>query len=225
MSTLNGKLLLAVTDEVRKAHYLKVLHEHGVACCVVQSLKDAVTHAAQEPHCGILFDMKLMIKIHASKKSLFEDLLNGLPSASLNIGASSGDIRILPRGTMASACTSLDQFINVCAQFIHKNIISKSRETFHYNVLLALDCEFSEPCRTVCIDSSDEGCFLFYGNEDIAIGDTVWLRFPDTFSNTTVKAVVCWVRVWGTTQHIPGFGVFFENLHQTELQNCPPDEL
>jgi hypothetical protein len=214
---LNGKIILVVTDPIREKLFLKALNEHGVLCSVACSLTEAVTHASSELHCGIVVDMKLMIKKPASKNDAVNDLFNGLPCATVNIHEPSGDIRLLSQGKIAWGCSSLDQFISICAQFTPKIILRKKRAPIHYNVLFDRNPDFSSPFRSVCIDISDGGCFLFYGNNDIASGDAVWIKGSDTACNVPIKATVCWVREWGTSQCIPGFGVCIETQHQTEF--------
>lgn len=214
---LNRKIILVVTDPIREKKYLTALNEHGFLCCVAGSLTEAVTHASVEPHCGIVVDMRLMIKKSASKNDAVNDLFNGLPSATVNIHEASGDIRLLSQGKMAWGCSSLDQFISICTLFTPKIILLKKRAPIHYNVLFDRNSDFSAPFRTVCIDISARGCFLFYGDNDIAPGDTVWIKGSDTVCNIPMKATVCWVREWGTSQCVPGFGVCIEPQHQTEF--------
>jgi hypothetical protein len=74
--------------------------------------------------------------------------------------------------------------------------------------------EFNTPYKTVCIDISAGGCFLFCVMDDIVAGSTIWIQMPgsdhESPRKTVQKAVVYWVREWGTTQNIPGIGVHFE---------------
>ncbi len=210
--TMDVKLLLVVKDQKRERHYFDVLNEHGATCRAVSSLPDAVTTASEEPHCGVLVDMQLMLKIPSAQRMDVEDLLNCLPSATLNIHGPSGDIRILPRGVKASGCTSVEHFIKQCACSGPKIFFHRKRDPIHYNVTLDISPEFTSPYKTVCIDYSAGGCFLFCVREDFTVGRTVWITMPDAVSESPRKAVVCWIRVWGTTQSIPGIGVRFVDV-------------
>jgi hypothetical protein len=205
-----GTIILVVKNPERRAQYIDKLAEYGLSCCGADSLQEAVKHAAEEPHCGILIDIQQMLRISPSQKTEAEDMLNGLPSATMNIHAGSGAIRILPRGALVSGCSSLDQFVSVCVSFIPKLIFIRKREPVHFNVLLDRTSAFDRPDKTVCIDISTGGCFLFCVWEDIMIGDTVWIKMPETERDAPIKAVVCWVRRWGTSPQIPGIGVSFE---------------
>jgi hypothetical protein len=208
---LNLKIILVVSDSAEKDQYLHALEEHDAHCCVVSSLAEASAHASEEPHSGIAIDVRQMLRVTASNKGAVDDLLNGLPSATLNITALR-EVRLLPRGALAAHCSSIGGFITACSHFAAKIIYHRDRTSTHYNVLLDSDPGFPSPFRTVCIDLSAGGCFLFYGSEEIRTGNTVWIKFPDNISVEGVKATVCWSRAWGTSQCIPGLGVNFEGF-------------
>jgi len=209
--TADTNILLVVKDQQRKTRYIRVMDELGAVCCVVSSLQEAICHASEEPHCGVVVDMPLMIRVSDSIKTGLDELLSGLPSASVNIHATSG-IRILPRGALASACSSIDQFAKLCAGFRPKIIFSRIRKQIHLNVLLDLDPEFAGPEKTACIDISIGGSFLFCVRKDITVDGSVWLKLPESVCDYPIKGVVCWVRKWGISRNIPGIGLRFENI-------------
>lgn len=208
----SGAILLVVRDQQRKARYLAMLAERGAACGVAGSLQEAITRASAEPHRGVLVDMPLMIRVPDSIKTGVEDLLGGLPSATLNINVAAGSVRILPRGTLASTCSSLEQFISTCAGFGPKVISSRDRKPIHFNVLFDTAPDFAAPERTACIDISAGGCFLFCVRDDIEVGDRVWVRLPEPLDGSPFGGVVCWVRRWGATRKLPGIGLKFEDM-------------
>jgi hypothetical protein len=160
--------------------------------------------------------MALMIKVTTAIKTGFEDLLNGLPSATLNVNPSLDEIRILPRGTDATNCTSIDQFIDICTEFQPKFIYQRNRESININVLIDTAPTMQTPEKTATINVSPGGCFLFNVRDDIAIGSNLWIKFHDFDNVTVVNSRVTWKREWGTSREIPGIGVRFENI---------PDEL
>ena len=207
-----GGIVLVTGNQGRKERYLAALQACGATCLTVRSLREAIARASEMSHSGVLIDMPLMIRVADSLKAGVEDLLSGLPSATLNIHASSGNIRILPRGSLACACTDIASFCAICKQFSPRLIHDRQRKPIHHNVLLSLTSEFSEPEQTVCIDISPGGCFLFHVKGGIAVGDTVWLKFPADVFEGGIMATVCWTRPWGVTREIPGIGLKFEGL-------------
>ena len=212
-----NKIILVVNNDARKSTYLGLLEKHDVSWNVVESLKEAVKLATAEPHNGILIDMPLMIRTSPVMKIAVEDLLGALPGATLNFNASSGGLRLLPRGDKSSSCSSIDQFIGTCAAFRPKILFPKTRAPLHYNVLLDVSSDLANPERTVCIDISVGGCFLFCVRDDVAIGSTVWIKLVGLNHDTPIEGLVRWVCRWGTTNKIPGIGVEFMNLPK-ELQ-------
>jgi len=205
------KIILVVNNSAHEKIYHDTISGYGLDCCIVDSLQKAITHASVEPHTGILIDIQVMLKVPKSLIDSIVDLLSGLPSATLNINRSSETIRILSRGELSSECFSIEQLMAVCTQFVPKIIYFRKRELVYYNVLLDRDPEFNNSPynKTVCIDLSQGGCFVFCTWDDIAIGDDVWIKLPETVQPLPVKAVVCWIRKWGACQDIPGIGVKF----------------
>lgn len=205
-----ANILLVVKDLERKERYLRKMDELDAAFSVVSSLQEALLLATEEPHCGVLIDMLLMVRVPASIKGSVEGLLNSLPSATLNIHVPSGDIRILPREATVSECSSVGQFVKICAGFSPKTIFPRKRESLHFNALFDRDPDFKAADRTACMDISGAGCFLFSVRDDHAIGNTIWIKLVGANDDYPIKGVISWIREWGTTQHIPGIGVTFE---------------
>jgi len=209
---LSNKIILVVSVEARKSNYLRQLDKYDVSWNVVESLRDAVKLASIEPHNGILIDMPLMIRKSVTIKIAVDDLLCALPGATLNFNTLNGELHLLPRGDKSSDCTSIDQFIGVCAAFSPKLLFFKKRVPLHYNTLLDISETLENPDRTVCIDISVGGCYLFCVREDIDIDSTVWIKFVAFNHENPIEAKVRWICKWGATDKIPGIGVEFNNM-------------
>jgi len=209
---MDNKILLVVKDEIRKSAYLGLLDKYDVCWNVVGSLKEAINHASEDPHNGILIDMPLLIRTSAAVKIAVDDLLGALPGATLNFNALSGELRILPRGEKSSDCSSIEQFIAICAKFHPRILFSKKRVPIHYNALLAITPDLENSDRTVCIDISIGGCFLFCVKEDISINSPVWIKLVGLNYENPIEGIVKWICKWGTTNKIPGIGVEFHHL-------------
>jgi hypothetical protein len=206
---LDAQLIIVVGNPNRFINYKDLLAEKNVNFFHVSTLQEAIQSASENPYSGILIDMPLMIKVADSIKPAVDDLLSGLPSATINISAASRTIKILPRGTIASQCSSVDQFLDVCTAFCPKIIFTRKRKQINFNVLFDTTHDFASPEKTACIDISTGGCFIFSVREDIAEGSILWIKLPDTLFAFPVKCKVCWVRKWGMSQSMPGIGVSF----------------
>jgi hypothetical protein len=66
--------------------------------------------------------------------------------------------------------------------------------------------------RTVCIDFSPGGCFLFSVNDEITPQSTVWIRLIALSDPSPITSTVCWKREWGMTSEIPGIGIRFDEM-------------
>ena len=203
------KIILAAKSSERGALFQAFLRGYDVECCVVDSLQEVITHASTEEHAGVLIDMPLLIRKHVSIMNELDDILNGLPSAILNIHAPSGAVHFLSRGGISSGCSSIDHFIKICLQFVPKTIIYRYRQAFHHNVILYRTPELHDGYRSACLDISLSGCYLFYTRDDLLEGEPVWITFPEHIHPSPLKGMVSWVRTWGTTENIPGIGVTF----------------
>lgn len=210
------KIMLVVKDQARKESYLKLLGGFPVCWSIVGSLKDAINLASESPHSGILIDLPLMVRAPQAIKVGIDDLLDGLPSGTLNIHAANGELRLLTRGDRSLQCASIEEFIVVCAEFSPKLIFSRHRVRLHYNALFATTPDLCDPERTVCMDISTGGCFLIClrppDNGDIAVQSTIWVKLIGLNNDNPIEALVRWVREWGTSHNIPGMGVEFQNV-------------
>jgi hypothetical protein len=203
------KIILAVKTPARKAIFQRAISEYDLDCCVVETLQEVITHAALEEHAGILIDMQLLVRKHIGPVAELDDVLNSMPSAILNIKMPSGAVHILSRGDIASGCVTVDQFIIICRQFVPKKVVYRYRQAFHHNILISRSSEFTNAYKSACLDISTSGCYIFYTLDDICEGDSIWVKFPANVRTSPVKAIVSWIRKWGTSENLPGIGASF----------------
>jgi hypothetical protein len=209
---MENRILLVVRDEKRKSVYKKFFDEFNISWNEAESLHDAINLAAKDPHNGILIDMPLMIKTSPAIKTGIDDLLGSLPCATLNFSTASHGLRMFPRGDHAGGCSSIAQFVAVCAKYSPRIVFSKKRVPIHYNVLLNTNPGHEKSERTVCIDVSLGGCFLFSVREDIAINSTVFFNITGLDHEKPIEGVVRWVSTWGSSNKIPGIGIEFKKI-------------
>jgi len=212
MEAAAAKILLVVNDPARKAHCLEFLTDYIASIHIVDSLREAVVLASEEAHCGILVDVVLMVRAPTVIKAHLEDMLCGLPSAILNIDLKKGVIQLLPRSSYVLGCRSIGRFMAVCAGFRPQIIFPRTRKAVHFNVLLDFCPEMNNPDRTVCINISTGGCFLFNTRDDIGVESTIWIRLFGLDHDLPIEGVVVWKREWGTATAIPGIGVKFKDV-------------
>jgi Tfp pilus assembly protein PilZ len=215
-------LLLAVQDEDRRRIYEGFLDQERVAYRTVSSLRDVIAEAAQTAHNGILLDMPVIVKSSPFEKNRAEDTLRALPSAWLNISKTSGEVIALEIAADSDTQRTAAEFINHCRSVSPKIVYTRNRVHLHLNALLSTTADMSSPVKTVSIDLSEGGSFLFSTDDTIKPRVEVWVQFVSIHDQTPIMAEICWQRPWGQDAKMPGIGVRFtamSNIQQTEISS------
>jgi hypothetical protein len=209
-------MILAVLDEKRRGIYEEFLAREHVACRIVTSLRDVVIQAAKHLHVGILVDMPIVVKASHFDKGLAEDALRALPSARVNISRKSGEILMLVMGAGTGIPVTAPEFVRYCRNRTPRIVHVRNRVPLHLNALLARTADMSEAEKTVCIDFSEGGCFLFSTDELLVPETTVWIRLLGLQDESPIQGMICWKRVWGNSDVIPGVGIRFDVLTDSQ---------
>ena len=209
---MKPEILLVVIAEERQRMYQELLDFADVSGRIVTTLREMVTQAAQQPYCGILIDMPVIVRASNYDKKLAEDALRALPSARINISRSTGSILILPIGPGSGTPQSALEFIRNCCILPPKIVYVRNRISLHLNALLATTPEMTDAAQTVCIDFSEGGCFLFTPDATLPVQSTVWIRLIGLEDQSPILATICWKQEWGTADKVPGIGIRFDVL-------------
>ena len=67
------------------------------------------------------------------------------------------------------------------------------------------------------MDVSERGCFLF-SVQDWEPGETAWLTVMELSDRTPIGAEVRRCIKWGTPMHVPGIGVQFETIKESQAK-------
>ncbi|WP_168205938.1 PilZ domain-containing protein [Geobacter sp. FeAm09] len=208
---MQPQILLAVADEERRLIYEAFIKNERVICHTVSSLRDVANQAARQPYNAIFLDMPLIVKASRYEKSLVEDALHALPNVRLNITAKTRKIRMLVSWDAREAGVATpEEQLKYCCELAPKVAPICSRVPLNLNAVLSCSPDMTNTERTVCIDFSPGGCFLFCVNDEIALQTTVWIRLVALSDQTPIVSTVCWKREWGMTSEIPGVGVRFD---------------
>jgi Tfp pilus assembly protein PilZ len=207
------QILLAVSDDERRSIYETFLKKERVICQVVSSLRDVATQTARQPYNAIFLDIPLLVRATQYEKSLVEDALRALPHARLNITASTREVSILVSGDSHESSQTPEEYLRYCCEQPVKTILPRNRIALNLNAVLSLPAEDTmSDERTVCIDISPGGCFLFSVNEEISLQSTVLIRLLILNDPSPIQSTVCWKREWGMTNDIPGVGIRFDEM-------------
>jgi hypothetical protein len=101
-----------------------------------------------------------------------------------------------------------------------RKLRSEERKPLHYNVLLSTTSEFDPRTliRTVTMDVSSNGCFLFTSAR-FQLGGRVWLRIVDLYDKSPISGIVRHKRKWGEAMVVPGIGIEFETITESQRQS------
>jgi CheY-like chemotaxis protein len=208
---MQPQILLAVADEERRSIYEEFLKKERVICQAVSSLRDVATQAAKQPYNAIFLDIPLVIRASQYEKSLVEDALRALPHARLNITASTREISILVSGESHESSNTPEEYLRYCCEQPVKIVLPRKRIPLNLNAVLSHP-GLAVAERTVCIDISPGGCFLFTVNEEFTLHTPVWISLVILNDSSPIRSTVCWKREWGMTNEIPGVGIRFEEM-------------
>lgn len=216
---LPPRILLVAQAGDACALYEAALLRSGVQVDTVASIEDfygAVTHFAYN---GIVIDISTKIKAMSDHKDLVYSILGRFPVIQANFDRRSGRIRALLYGQHQRTGPLEDLVREACWHSPPRKLRSEERKPLHYNVLLSTHREFDPQTqiRTVTMDVSPNGCFLF-SSARFQVGARVWLRIMDLYDKTPISAIVRHKHKWGQALVVPGIGVEFESIKDSQRQ-------
>jgi len=209
---MQPQILLAVADEERRLIYEAFVKKERAICHTVSSLRDVANQAARQPYNAIFLDMSLIVKASRYEKSLVEDALHALPNARLNVTAKTRKIRMLVSWDDQEGARTPEEHLRFCCEQHPQVAPICNRVPLNLNATLSRTPDMSGAERTVCIDFSPGGCFLFCVNDEITTRSTVWVRLVALSDPAPIASTVCWKREWGMTSEMPGIGIRFDEM-------------
>jgi len=214
---MSSPLVLLVSRSASRTQiYREALDARGISCLAISELKEVAILASGTPLSGVLLDMPVLIKASPTDKTATEDILKALPSAYLNIAPATDSIKLLTANDTQGIAKSIDEFAELCKDFTPRMVRPKDRYPLHLQALLMTTAQDS-PERTVTLNVSPKGCFLFSSNPELQLEQQVSIQFIGLADTTPVIGTICWLRHWGTSKHhIPGIGVTFTTISDTQ---------
>jgi hypothetical protein len=214
---LAPRILLVAQSGDACALYEEALHRAGAQVDTVASIDafyGAVTHFAYN---GIVIDIPTKIKALSDHKDLVYSILDRFPVIQANFDRRSGRIRALLYGHHERSGLLEDLIREACWHSPPRKLRSEERKPLHYNVLLSTQGQFDPQTliRTVTMDVSMNGCFLF-SSARFQVGARVWMRVMDLYDKTPIVGIVRHKRRWGEAMVVPGIGVEFETIKESQ---------
>ncbi|MCB2169565.1 MAG: PilZ domain-containing protein [Deltaproteobacteria bacterium] len=182
----------------------------------IDTFYGAVTHFAYN---GVVIDIPTKIKALSDHKALVYSIMGRFPVIQVNLDRRSGAIRALLYGHHERSGLLEDLIREACWGSPARKLRSEERKPLHYNVLLSTTREFDPRTliRTVTMDVSSNGCFLFTSAR-FQLGGRVWLRIVDLYDKSPISGIVRHKRKWGEAMVVPGIGIKFETITESQRQ-------
>jgi hypothetical protein len=219
------KLILVCKEGEARQAYLNEMKVLGVEVDVVSSYYEFLKTRISNPYQGLMIDLVTQMKMSLEEKNVSKEILGFFPTLRLKWDAESGSIRNISIGK-TTASGSLKEFIHTeCQSFTARAVRLNMRKVVHFNVLLSYDGSMDEKNleRTVTINISKGGCFLFSGR-DWSNTPKTWLIINELQDKTPITGVIRWSVEWGKQMTIPGFGLSFKHIKPSQLEelvhNC-----
>jgi hypothetical protein len=149
---------------------------------------------ATTPVTGILLELSASIAATANEKKTSLELMDLFPSAKF---------RFLD-GQVLIVGMTLEEFIEVCREFKPRILRKSERKNMYFALYLSDDKTFMHEEKTVTINVSTEGYFIFSVRE-WQVGNRVWMRFLD--DDAILAGTVRSLHPWGNNKFLPGIGI------------------
>jgi hypothetical protein len=189
-------IVVVARDEETQKIIASSLETEGAGVTALSALGDLPAVLKDIPVNGILLELITSTRSTAQEKQDTNDLIQYYHNARFKFV--DNQVRILGHGM------TLEQFVSDCRSAKPRTIRKSIRKIRHIALMLSADGVFTAAEKTVTIDISAEGCFVFSAGE-WGVGDRVWLRLLD--NDCVLTGTVCSWQPWGNNKKMPGIGV------------------
>ncbi len=210
-------LLISPGGEIRK-EYKKAIEAHGASVVAVSSFKRLNKRAANFRYHGIAVDLPTKIIALRKDKSFIYKVLGRFPIVQLTYNKKTGKISISFDGRPHEG--GLADFIKLkCIHSRPKKFRHHPRKEIHFNVLLSdhKEIEKGPHERAITMDVSSVGCFVYSVRGWTAEKD-VWIVLEELSDHTPIRAEIRHVIPWGESMSIPGVGLEFKEIKETQIK-------
>lgn len=221
------KILVVVKGEEARTAYEEALCQIGVGVDTAGSFAEALEKSIDHAYSGMVIDILTLVRSSKEEKLIAYDCINLYPSIRVKWDGRKKEIilSLLEQSFSPSTESSLRYFVeHRCRNFPARSLRRHHRTNLCLSLLLCGGESFSEAeaVKTFTVNISRGGAFV-HAAHPFPRGEHVWLRLCELTDSTPIRATVRWAIEWGSGRTIPGIGVRFESL--TESQGAELAEL
>lgn len=214
---MSTHLLLIVAEEEKRAAYRRVLSDMAAEIDEIDSLIKLEEATRRKPYAGILLDVATQVKCPREDRERMSRILDLFPVARLQWDAPRDAVQTLVY-IQHEEEDSLRFFVErYCPAFPPRVTRASERLPLHFNVLLSASRDGSEAAaeKTITLDVSSGGCFLYTpGPWDLR--QEIWFTFRELERTIPIRGQVRWAIPWGTQMKVPGVGLAFTDIEDSQ---------
>jgi hypothetical protein len=199
-NSLSTCVVVARNEEVR-TFVAASLKSMGMDALLLSSLGDLTQTLKDNSVNGILLEVTIMVTGSQHDKQAALEVLEFFPNSKFKVADNA--VRLLSQ--------SFEGFVADCMKFKARPLRRVARKERVLAVYLSTDPSFDHAEKTVTVNLSPIGCFL-YSPKDWKIGDRVWMRFPE--NEIVMSGIIRTWHPWGNNRLIPGIGIELDSSPQ-----------
>lgn len=198
-------------EETTRIFLATLLQSSGLETIFLTSLGELAATLATVPTSGVLLELASLVTASAKDKKAVQELLEYYPYAKFRFDRQ----QVLLLGE------TLEHFCAKCLQFAPRVTRKSVRREVHLAVLLSSSASFARAEKSVTINVSDQGIFV-YSARKWKVGQHVWLQFPG--DESVYLGIVRFYEPWGNSRSFPGIGIEFEETQTGWSDGIAPAE-
>ncbi len=209
------RVLLIAQEDTARNKYFEAISRCGVRVYAAISCLDFSREICDQTFHGIFLDFPTKVKALKNNKNLVYGLLEHFPVCLLKIHEKTEEI-VCFHSTLKLGGTLGDFIDHECRNFVPRMIRSDFRKAIHLNVILYKRPDRNFPERSVTMNISKGGCFVF-SVQEWEIDDDIWIEFFELSDTPPFPGKIRNVVKWGASRRIPGIGIEFQNNSESQI--------
>jgi len=217
---MNIKIVVAVENEETRTNCTSILSDKDVSCTFAKSVHHLHEILSTTSQNGILIDYQFKKSTgQGEQTALLNEAAEAFPVLLLGNISPKNELKT-PESRLAQDEKSILYFLNhSCSRFDARVLRTGTRIAANFNVLLSKDLVYTPQRleRTITLNVSEEGCFLFYCPE-WRYSTHVWFTISELSNSNPIMGEIMWNIEWGRSMQCPGLGLRFKQIAPEQIQ-------